>query len=78
MGVQILDSLANLHHIAFHLKLVKSLPSSQKLVQRLTLAQLKDDVYVFSILEEMLKADDVGMMKRSMNLDLTHKLLFCS
>ena len=39
------------------------------------LAELQNDVNVFSIFEEMLKANDVGVVERSMNLDFTHELL---
>lgn len=39
------------------------------------MTQLKHDVDVFGILKEVLEANNVVMMKRTMNLDLRHELL---
>jgi hypothetical protein len=78
VGVKVLDSIANLDYVTLHLQLMKPPPPSEQLIEGLTLAQLQDDVDVLSILEEVLKANDVGVMQGAVNLNLTHQLLFCS
>ena len=54
---------------------MKTLSAAKKLVQRLVLAQLKEDVDVLCVLEEVLEADDVVLVERAMNFDLRHQLL---
>ena len=68
--VQVLHDRAELVHVALDLKFVKSLPSSQKLVQLLVLTQLEKNIDVLCILEEVFEADDVVVVERSMDLDL--------
>jgi hypothetical protein len=75
VGVQVPHRIANLNDIALHLQLNQSFPSPEQFVQRLTLAQLEDDVNVLRILEEVLEADDVAVVEGPMNFDLAHELL---
>ena len=78
MTVEVLDSRADLVDVALNLELVQSLTPTQKLVERLVLAELEQDVDVLGVLEEVLEADDVVLVQRAMNLDLGHELLLGS
>ena len=78
MGVQILNCITDLNGVALNLQLVKSSSSPQKFVKSLALAEFEDDVYILSILEEMLEAHNVAMMEGSVDLNLTHQLLLGS
>lgn len=75
MTVKVLDSGTNLNQITLNFDFVKALTAAQKFVKWLVLTQLKHDVNVFSILEEVLETDDVVMVKGTMNFNLRHKLL---
>lgn len=75
MRMQVLESIYDLHGIAFHLQLMKSLPSFEQLVHTLVMAELKQDIDVVTIFKEMHELSNVGMFHRSMNLNLTHQLL---
>jgi hypothetical protein len=77
MTVQVFDSSTYLVDIALGFELVKALSSPKQLIQRLIMTEFKENVNVFSIFKEMLKADDVVVMKTSVNFDLTHQLLLC-
>ena len=77
MTVQVFDSSTDLVDIALGFELVKALSPPKQLIQRLIMTEFKENVDVFSIFKEMLKADDVVVMKTSMNFDLTHQLLLC-
>jgi len=74
--MQILESINDLHGIALYLELMKSLPSLEQLVHTLVMAELKQDINVVAVFKEMHELSNVGMFHRSMNLDLTHQLLF--
>lgn len=63
MAVQVFDSCTNLIHIALDFQLVESLSSSQKFIEGLILAQFKQYVNIFSVLEEMFEADNVIMVE---------------
>ena len=76
--VQILQSKDNLLSIALHLELVQSFPSLEQFIHTLILAQLEQDVDILCVFKEMLKETNMRMLDSSMNLDLTHQLLFCS
>lgn len=76
--VEVLNSRADLVYVALHFDLMQALSTSQKLVERLVLAQFKQDVYIFSILKEMLKAHNVIVMQTTVDLDLRHELLLCA
>ena len=78
VGVQILNGITDLNDIALNLELVQSSSPPQKFIQGLTLTEFQDNVDVLSILKEMLEADNVGVMERSVDLDLTHQLLLGS
>lgn len=78
MTVQVLHSSADLVDVALDLEFVQALTASEQLIQRLVLAQLKEDVHILSVFKEVLEADDVVLVERAMNLDFGHQLLFGS
>ena len=78
MRVQILHCSTNLSDIALDLQLMQALSPPQKFIQTLILAQLKQDVNVLGILEEVFETDDVIVMQTAMNFDFRHQLLLCS
>ena len=78
MTVQVLHSSADLVDVALDLEFVQALTASEQLIQRLVLAQLKEDVHILSVFKEVLEADDVVLVERAVNLDLGHQLLFGS
>jgi hypothetical protein len=57
---------------------MQALSPPQKFIQTLILAQLKQDVNVLGILEEVFETDDVVVMQTAMNFDFRHQLLLCS
>jgi hypothetical protein len=57
---------------------MQALSPPQKFIQTLILAQLKQDVNVLGILEEVFETDDVIVMQTAMNFDFRHQLLLCS
>ena len=57
---------------------MKSFSSSEQLIERLVLTQLKQNVDILSILKEVFKANNVVVMQTSVDLDLRHKLLLSS
>lgn len=73
--VQVFNSGADLINVALDFKLVQSLPSPQQLIQGLVLTEFKEDVHVLCVLEEVLEANNVVVMERSVDLDLGHELL---
>jgi len=78
MAVKVFDSCANLVDVALYFKLVKAFASSEQFVQWLVLAQLKKDVNVLRIFEEVFEPDDVVVVQAAMNFDFGHQLLLCS
>ena len=54
---------------------MKPLSSSEQLIERLVLTQLKQNIDILSILKEVFKANNVVVMQTSVDLDLRHKLL---
>jgi len=78
MRVQVPHCVANLNNIALDLELNQSLSSPEQFVQRLTLAEFENNVNVLGILEEVLEANDVAVVKGAVNFDLAHELLLCS
>lgn len=72
MTVKVLNGGTDLVDVALHLELVKALTAAQQLVQGLVLAQLQEDVDVLCVLKEVFEAYDVVLVKRAVNLDLTH------
>jgi hypothetical protein len=78
VAVQVLNRITNLNNITLDLQLMKPLSPSQQFVKGLTLAQLQNNVNIFSVFKEMFKSNDVGMMKRPVNFNFAHKLLLSS
>ena len=76
--VQVFHSGADLVYVALDFELVKALTATQQFVEGLVLAQLEQDVHILSVLEEVLEADDVVLVKGAMDLDLGHQLLLGS
>ena len=76
VSVEILQSIDDLHRVRLYFQLMKALPSAQKFVEALILADLKQDIYVFAVLEEVLELDDVLVLDGPVNFNLTHQLLF--
>ena len=54
---------------------MKALSAAQKLIQSLILAELQQNVDIFSVFKEVLEADYMVLMQATMDLDLGHKLL---
>ena len=75
MRVQVFYRRAYLHHVALNFKFVKAFASAKELVQALVLTQLKEDVHVLGVLEEVFEANDVVVVQTAVDLDLRHKLL---
>ena len=78
MAVKVLNSRADLVYVALHFDLMQALSTSQKFIERLVLAQFKQDVYIFSVLKEMLEAHNMIVMQTTVDLDLRHQLLLCA
>ena len=78
VSVQVLNSRADLHHVALDLKFMETFASAKEFVQALVLAQLQEDVYVLSVLKEVLKPDDIVVVQTAVDLDLRHQLLLGS
>ena len=78
VSVEILQSIDDLHRVRLYFQLVKALPSAQKFVEALILADLKQDIHVVAVLEEVLELDDVLVLDGPVNFNLTHQLLFCT
>ena len=78
VSVEILQSIDDLHRVRLYFQLMKALPSAQKFVEALILADLKQDIYVVAVLEEVLELDDVLVLDGPVNFNLTHQLLFCT
>ena len=76
--VKVLDSGADLVHVALDLQFMESLPSSEQLVERLILAQLEQNIDVLGIFEEVLEANDVVVVEGPVDLDLRHEFLLGS
>ena len=57
--MEILESIDDLESVALDFKFVKALPSLEKLIHTLVVAQLKQNVDIFTILEEVHELGDV-------------------
>ena len=75
MAVQVLDSSADLVDVALHFQLVETLTTSEELIEGLVLTQLKQNVDILGVFEEVFEADNVVVMQTAMNFDFTHELL---
>jgi len=74
--MKVLYSGADLLNVALYLQLVETLTPTQKLIQRLVLAKLKEDVDVLGVFKEVLEAYNMVLVKRAVNFNLRHQLLF--
>lgn len=54
---------------------MEALSSAEELVKGLVLAQFKQNVDVFCVLEEVLEADDVVLVEGAVDFDFGHQLL---
>ena len=70
MAVHVFQCAYDLHNVALNLKLMQSLPPSQNLVEGLIVAELKENIDIVMIFEEMLKTDDMLVPQTPVNLDL--------
>ena len=57
---------------------MKTLSPSQKFVEALVLAQLKQYIDVIVVLKEVLKLHNILVLNGAMDFNLTHELLFCT
>ena len=57
---------------------MESLPSFEELVQTLIGTQFQQDVYVFTILKEVLELAHIRILDTPVNFDFAHELLFGS
>ena len=62
MRVEILQSINHLLSVAFDLQLVESLSALQQFIHALILAQLKQDIHIFTVFEEMKKLGHISML----------------
>ena len=76
MRVKILQSTNDLDRVALNFELMKALASLEQLIHALVLAEFEQDVYIFTVFEEMLEVAHILMLDTSVDLDLTHQLLF--
>ena len=76
--VQVFDGGANLVYIALNFEFMEPFSSPEQFIQWLILAQLKENINILSIFKEVLKAHDVVVVQRPVDLDFRHELLLCS
>ena len=62
MRVQILQGIDHLLSVAFDLQLMQSLSALEQFVHALILAQLQQDIHIFTVFEEMKKLGHIGML----------------
>ena len=55
---------------------MQAFASFKQFVHTLVLAQLQQDVHILTVFEKVLEETDISMLDCSVDLDLTHKLLF--
>ena len=75
LGVDVLDGLHQLVDVVAGLDLVKLLMALNQVCQGLIGADVKHDVDILFVLEVAIEADDVLVIKRPVNLNLTRQLL---
>lgn len=69
VAVQVLNCSADLVNVALHFKFVQAFASSKQFVEGLVLAQLKEDVDVLCVFEEVFEAYDVVVVERAVDFD---------
>ena len=75
LGVDVLDGLHQLVDVVAGLDLVKLLAALNQVCQGLIGADVEHDVDILLVLEVAIEADDVLVIERSVNLNLTSQLL---
>lgn len=76
MRVQVLQGVNDLLGVAFNLQLVQPLSTFEQLIHTLVLAQLQQDINIFTVLKKVKKLSHICMLHRPVNFDLTHQFLF--
>lgn len=74
VAVQMLDPSENLQSITLDLDLSEALASFEHFIESLIRAELQQYVNVFGILEKVLKPNNVWVLQRPMDPNLTHQL----
>lgn len=77
LGVDVLDGLDQLVDVVAGLDLVKLLAALNQVCQGLIGADVEHDVHILFVLEVSIEADDVLVIERPVNLNLTSKFLAC-
>ena len=75
LGVDVLDGLHQLVDVVAGFDLVKLLAALNQVCQGLIRADVQHDVDILLVLEVAIEADDVLVVERPVNLDLTSQLL---
>ena len=76
--VKVLQGTYNLRSVTLDFQLVKSLSSFQELIHTLVVTELKKDINIFAVFEEVHELSYILVFNRSVDLDFTHKLLLGS
>ena len=74
--VEVLEGRNYLSQVALNLEFCQSLSSLQQLIQSLVRTDLQKNVNVLLVLKNVLKANNICMMKRLVDLDFGNKLEF--
>ena len=77
LGVDVLDGLDQLVDVVAGLDLVKLLAALNQVCQGLIGADVEHDVHILFVLEVSIEADDVLVIERPVNLNLTREFLAC-
>ena len=77
LGVDVLDGLDQLVDVVACLDLVKLFAALNQVCQGLIGADVEHDVHILFVLEVSIEADDVLVIERPVNLNLTREFLAC-
>lgn len=75
--VQVLEGVDDLLGVAFDLQFMQPLSALQQFIHALVLAQLQQDIHIFTVFEKMKELSHICMLNRPMNFDFAHQLLLC-
>ena len=75
--VQVLEGVDDLLGVAFDLQFMQPLSALQEFIHALVLAQLQQDIHIFTVFEKMKELSHICMLNRPMNFDFAHQLLLC-
>ena len=78
MSVQVLHGRTDLSDVTLNFKLMETLASAKEFVETLILTQLKQDVNILGVLEEVLESDDVVVVQAAVDFNLRHQFLLGS